>query len=145
MHSQDAINRLETILSGTAESARNIALLNEAITLLLQKRRTLEEKAITRYFHELISAYGRLIAHLHICMAKSDALDDSIVAAMDRLRTVNEKVRTCAEELLKIFKYNLNFLEQYFEYDYCSKLINEENLITELGELVGAIESANKS
>lgn len=140
MHSQDVTDHreinLEIMVSVSGEASSNILLMNEAITLLLRKRRTLEEKAIARYFHCLINAYGRLIAHLHKHMSEDAAIDDSLIATLDRLRTVNENVRSSVDALLKILKYDLNFLEQYFEYDYCSKLLNETNLMGNLEELL---------
>lgn len=118
----------------------NILLMDEAILLLAQKRRTLEEKAIANHFHSLIEAYSRVIALLHMYMSKNSDLDERMLVTIHKLRTVNEKVRNRVEELLKIIKYDLNFLEQYFEYEYCGKLLDEDTFLRDVNEALTELE-----
>ncbi len=120
----------------------NILLMDEAILLLAQKRQTLEEKAIANHFHSLIEAYSRVIALLHMYMSSNSDLDERKLVTIHKLQSVNEKVRSRVDELLKIIKYDLNFLEQYFEYEYCGRLLNEDTFLRDVNAALTELESA---
>lgn len=130
-----ALKLIQVVLQQSDESAKLISLIDECLLLLSEKRRTLEEKAIAEYFHQLASCYAGVLVLLHSCMSTQDSLEQPVLDLVNILRTVNEKVRNCVEELLKILKYNLNFLEQYFEYDYCARLRNNPELLDALEAL----------
>lgn len=127
----------EEALLLTKESAEIISMIEESLILLSGKRRTLEEKAIIARFHFWAQTYACIIQNLHSRMSAHELLGDEIVASMHKLRTVNEKVRKSLQELLKILKYDFNFLEQYFEYDYCARLLADTESVDELERLVG--------
>lgn len=117
----------QLVLTNSLESANIIVLIDESLLLLSQKRVTLEEKAIAAYFHKLVQSYAGIITELHVSMSSTQKTENTTIEVLARLRTVNENVRSCVQELLKILNYDLNYLEQYFEYDYCAKLINNQD------------------
>ncbi len=113
----------------------NLGLIDESVILLSQKRSTLEERAIAKYFHKLCCAYSCIIKSIHLHMSNEREFEEPSKPLIERLRTVNENVASCVNDLLKIQKYNANFLEQYFEYDYCSKLLDNQELLGDLEAL----------
>ncbi|MBX9690585.1 MAG: hypothetical protein K2X27_27970 [Candidatus Obscuribacterales bacterium] len=126
----------ESALKESRALSAIIASIDESILLLCQKRRTLEEKAIIAYFHSLAVSAANIISCLHKKLSNSNETLEEWTSLLERLRTVNENIASCLEELLKILKYNFNFLEQYFEYDYLSRLLNNDSeLLRELEEL----------
>lgn len=141
----EEINPTEKALSTSREASLLIALIDETLILLSQKRRTLEEKAIAGYFHRLSSRYALLISSLHEFLASGDSVPCSAAEVFSKLQEVNENVRLRVEELLKTVKYNLNFLEQYFEYDYCAKLLYEDNFLADLESFHCRLEESIKA
>ncbi len=99
---------------------RLIDKISEAILLLSNKRVTLEEKIICHHFHLLASEYAKLCATAHNFLAQGKQLRPD--GCLPELKMFNSEVDAVLDELLKIVKYNLNFLEQYFEYDYANRL-----------------------
>ena len=118
----------QLILQQSENCSKNIMLICQSLLLLSQKRSTLEEKAIAAYFHEIVRESARLIDLLHSEISNSKSIGETTVELLDRLRTVNENLRSLIEELLKILNYDFNFLEQYFEYDYCNHLLERKEL-----------------
>lgn len=122
----------EQALLSSKECSEIISIIDESLILLAQKRRTLEEKAIITHFHVFVQLYGSIITLLHEYISGLRYETERLKTQLNRLRTVNENLRKSVEELLKILKYNFNFLEQYFEYDYCAKLLNESEFKEDL-------------
>ena len=118
---------------GWLEEVRRISLLvdklGETLTLLADKRITLEEKIITSYFLTLMSKYGQLIDTVNSALLKDRKLADT---SLPGLRQLNEEVDVVLDDLLKIVKYNLNFLEQYFEFDYANRLTENHRFVERL-------------
>lgn len=118
----------QLLLQETENCSKNIMLISRSLLLLSQKRRTLEEKAIAAYFHEIVSQSAKIIDLLHSEISNSALLGQTTVELLDRLQNVNENLHNRIEELLKILNYDLNFLEQYFEYDFCSSMLEKKEL-----------------
>jgi hypothetical protein len=134
MHSEEILQTpAQLALLESRASAKAVALIDEPILILSQKRKTVEEKVIVRYFHRLACVYGGIISLLHTYMSGDESGSQTQVDLLHRLRTVNENVASWVEELLKVLKYDLNYLEQYFEHDYCARLLSNQ-------ELLGALE-----
>ena len=134
---------MQTVLQSSLESSRIIELIDEVLLSLSQKRTTLEEKTIAEYFHKIVKVQCLLLSSLHSSLLETGRGQPSLGDAwLVRLQNVNEKCRTRIEELLKIVKYNLNHLEQYFEYDYCAKLIEQPGFLEEYEELLTDLQKA---
>ena len=134
-HSEDTPN--ETFNIG--EQALDISLkcgdlvtsLSRSLFILRQKRTTLEEKAIARYFHQSAQLLGLIVSKLHLALGE-DADANLRHSTLDLLRSTVQDLQTRVDELLKILHYNVNFLEQYFEYDFYNKLTNESHTLENL-------------
>lgn len=124
----DDVSPDQLILQQSENCSKNIMLICQSLLLLSQKRRTLEEKAIASYFHELVRENAKIIELLHSHLSSNSSSAQKTLELLHRLQTVNENLRTRIEELLKILNYDFNFLEQYFEYDYCARLLERKEL-----------------
>lgn len=101
-----------------------VASIDDVLLLLCSKRVTLEEKMIAAYFHDLTVKFASLLERLHHKLSESINEDSGLPAQEVRtqLFDVNTRIKDTVDELLKIARYNFNFLEQYFEYDYLESL-----------------------
>lgn len=94
----------------------------DCLALLTSKRVTLEEKMIRKELHDVIGQLGPIISTIHEKLAaqavpQADVLED--------LRTLNFSMRGEITRFLKALRYNFNYVEQYFEFDFCAKLREE--------------------
>lgn len=105
--------------------------ISDAIFLLANKRVTLEEKIICHHFHLLASGYAQLTAKAHNVLAQGKQLRPD--GCLPELKIFNAEVEAQLDELLKIIKYDLNFLEQYFEHDYANRLQEKHKFVERLG------------
>ncbi len=103
--------------------AEAVALMSETLAILNTKRETLEEKMIKSYFHKLSISSCDCMQKVHqVYQSTPQALADR---SIEEIHTLNEDLGRELRELLKIVRYNLNFLEQYFEYDFNARLHND--------------------
>lgn len=138
--SKSSFTTQELILVVSRESAEIISCLDESLFALSQKRSTLEEKAISRYFHQLVTSYGSIIVLLHKRLLSDVSEDKDWLVTLESLQKINETIKSSVEDLLKIIRYNLNFLEQYFEYDYASKLTRDSGYLNSLESIIEKLE-----
>ena len=111
--------RIDTVLEQMRLTTECLQLSTEVLFILNGKRETLEEKTIKEIFHQLDQVLCRYLEKLHKhCLVKTFPTPERTEAASKVL----DEIRLSVSELLKIARYDLNFLEQYFEYDYCAKL-----------------------
>ena len=112
----------------------------ESLQLLAGKRATLEEKSISRYLHELISEYGQIVERTHSRFVRDRVLPpESAVLALSEL---TPRVESAIDDLLRAGRYNLNYLEQYFEFDFNNKLIHEYRFLDEIRRISSLLASA---
>jgi hypothetical protein len=126
-------------------SANAVALISESLIILSQKRRTLEEKVIFGYFHRLCVALAGLIGLLHGRLAEPESLSPVSVDILHRLKPVTENIAACVQDLLKALKYDFNYVEQYFEHDYCDRLLTGSDLLAALEKLREELETEASS
>lgn len=126
-------------LGETRYIAEIIVHVSDCLTLLASKRTTLEEKIIRKELHALLACYGEVLAILHSRLANGDTPE---AAQIERLRTLNFNVREETTKFLKALRYNFNYVEQYFEFDYCAHLTEECRFSEEAAEIVKAIKFA---
>jgi len=126
---ETADSAVENIMTTANHLADVISKIGEITILLAQKRVTLEEKMLRRYLHELAKTSAQTIALLHQ-LTNDGAKGNS--DSFDEIACVTAEARTAIEELLKVAKYNLNFLEQYYEYDFYNKLVNDYKFVERL-------------
>jgi hypothetical protein len=105
-----------------------------ALSGLSEKRVTLEEKMIRRHLHQLSGLCGQVTQEAHQMLASH--YDLNMTETLDELCNLNIEVQTVVADLLKIIRYNLNFLEQYYEYDYYSRLQNDHRFVERMQKIV---------
>ncbi len=121
----------EQILEITLSCGELVTALSRSLFILRQKRRTLEEKAISNYFHQATQLLGLIVAKLHRALEKGEEKNIESTQLV-LLETTTGDLKTRVDELLKILHYNLNFLEQYFEHDFFTKLSTESEALQNL-------------
>jgi hypothetical protein len=110
-----------------------------ALSGLSEKRVTLEEKMIRMHLHQLSALCGRVTQEAHLLLASHyDAIPET---TLDELRSLTVDVQTVVADLLKIIRYNLNFLEQYYEYDYYSRLQNDHKFVERMQKIVDGLQA----
>lgn len=123
-------------LGETKFAAQVVVDVSDALTLLASKRTTLEEKMIRQELHSLLSNYGEILNILHARLSEMDCPD---AAYIEDLRTMNFRVREEMAKLLKALRYNFNYVEQYFEFDFCAHLQQECRFTEEAKRIVQSI------
>lgn len=119
-------------------TARLLSDIDEALALLAVKRTTLEEKIISKELHSLASMYSRVLVIAHSKLA--DAANPG-VEPLEKLRTTNFRVHEQIDQLLKALRYNLNYVEQYFEFNFCARLTQDYKFVDEIQDVVRILES----
>jgi len=125
-----------TVSRQLASAAKTIC---NCLAALSSKRLTLEEKLIGKYLHSVIAECGKALTAIHWRLAKEQDLPQP---ALEELRKETELLNGDARELEKIIDYDLNFLEQYFEHDFYTRLANERRYLEKLRDLNLQLESA---
>lgn len=132
--------------------------IHEVVERFSEKRVTLEEKMIRSYFHEMAAVLFIINATVHRQMsqiytrvgnqnqrkepadlpqgaARTKETEESLnelAAALEELRGLQEKISVQLADLLKVLAYNLNFMEQYFEYGFYTRINNDDNCLEAL-------------
>jgi hypothetical protein len=109
--------------------AEVVVRVGEAVSILSEKRETLEEKMIRMYLHET-AAVAALNASLIHEITGGGAYPDKLI--LTNLETLVDEVIASLDQFLKMARYNLNYLEQYFEHGYCQKLRYESAFVERL-------------
>jgi hypothetical protein len=143
LHDFDEEARMKRILEVMDKALRLSLQIDEIVGRLSEKRVTLEEKMIRSYFHqvnanllELSAWFNRALA---VATTPKQAGNDSalpqntteIQAACIETETFLDKLQATVDELLKVLRYDLNFVEQYFEFNFYGKLTNEDGFLPE--------------
>lgn len=123
----------------TSKLARLIAEIGEVLQALSQKRVTLEEKMIRRYLHEFASVSGLVIGEIHGLLKEQPAkLDGRLFASLNEL---TDETALALKDLGKIINYDLNFLEQYFEHGFYTRIENDSRLLSRLEAIARELQS----
>ncbi|MCA9806144.1 MAG: hypothetical protein KC777_29455 [Cyanobacteria bacterium HKST-UBA02] len=115
---------LETVKSLSAAAD----LIDETLLSLLEKRATLEEKMIRRYLARLAVRICKVKQSLYGKLADPNLTTDGIGESLKELSGLAGEVAEVIGSLLKMIRYDWNFLEQYFEHEFYGRLINEHRL-----------------
>jgi len=160
LHNLDEEERIKAILSVLDHNCNVVVKINEVVSRLTEKRVTLEEKMIRVYFHKLAANLVSCAALFHHGLAeayedvsarhaeKSQAIVEHATVllmhadALEELLAASELV---IEDLLKILRYDLNFLEQYYEYGFYTKLTNDRNFVEQSGKLLADMATKKSS
>jgi hypothetical protein len=113
--------RILSLLRQCSQAVENIA---EALQILLEKRSTLEEKAICAYLLEIAQLQAAVSSQLIGVLRQSNA--ELAESELLRLTDLNESLLENLAGFLKAAKYDFNYLEQYFEHDFYEQLEAED-------------------
>jgi hypothetical protein len=116
--------------------------ITHCLALLASKRVTLEEKMISQELHALVSNYGEILALVHAQLATGAKPD---WPTLERLRTMNFHVKEEIGVFLKALRYNFNYVEQYFEFNFCARLREECGFSTESAEILTKLKAASNT
>ncbi len=132
----NALSAWMPVLNDLAKVSEEIGL---ALSSLSEKRVTLEEKMIRMHLHQLSAQCASVAQEAHLMLASHyDAIPDS---TLDELRSLSIEIQAVVADLLKIIRYNLNFLEQYYEYDYYSRLHNEHKFVERMQRIIDGLQA----
>jgi hypothetical protein len=152
LHNVEEEEQVKEILMAL-DQVFNLSLkINEVVSRLTEKRVTLEEKMIRAYFHEFAANLVSCAAAAHTRLANAYKTstprqktsieisqlnqDLSLHTDAQALKELTEASEVVIDDLLRILRYDLNFLEQYYEYDYYTKLTNERDFKAQAKELM---------
>lgn len=107
------------------------------LAFLSAKRETLEEKAIAAEFAR-IGAHAARIASTLFQAGAGIAAEGQ---AMGELRQASEEIEARVGEFLQVARYDANFLEQYFEYDFNTALIERHRFSDRLAAIEAALQA----
>lgn len=115
-------------------------LIEQSLKLLAEKRKTVTEEIIVRYCHRLLHALDEYIkiADTLTCQRLTDFSKTSI-------QKLNNDMLATFSELLKMANYDANFFEQYYEYEFCSRLTNELIFVDRVNALICQLKNQSMS
>jgi len=129
MHSDALLHEMQSAIEC-------MGLLTEILFIFNGKRETLEERTIRDIFHRLGIAICRFLEKLYLLIMSRSYLDDEKIVASSKIFS---EIKISANEVLRIARYDLNFLEQYFEYDYCARLHSECHFVERIENLTAGL------
>jgi hypothetical protein len=135
-------NLIESAMAEAGRLAQIMRLVADCVSTLADKRVTLEEKMLRAYLHNLAIIGAKCAARVHE-LTRDGAKSD--LEIFSELSVVTEETIVALSELLKISRYDLNFLEQYFEHGFYNKLLNEYKFIERLESIESKLGAAMQS
>lgn len=113
--------------------------LTSAVSKLAEKRATLEEKMIKRYFHNLACeiADASSIVHRILSEEKESWSAENHESAMQLTTDILGRL----QEFHKAIDYDWNYLEQYFEHGFYLELTENSQLLEKTCHFVGKLKS----
>lgn len=113
--------------------SNNLFIIAQITSKLASKRTTLEERMIRNTLHQIGSTIGMSVMSFHQNWLsdpslKAISISTSPTGSIENLKSLlqlSNEISKVLSEFLKMANYNLNFLEQYYEYDFNAKLLYE--------------------
>ncbi|MCC6981130.1 MAG: hypothetical protein IT343_22605 [Candidatus Melainabacteria bacterium] len=122
---------ISPVLRAASRLSECLASLTSAAAKLEEKRSTLEEKMIKRYFHELafeISSACSIVHRILSDQKESSKISFSNEDLHDGLHLADE-LKKRLDEFHKAIDYDWNYLEQYFEHGFYLELTENSQLL----------------
>lgn len=113
--------------------------LTSAAAKLSEKRATLEEKMIKRYFHNLASEISDASSLIHQILSDGKLVwsSENHEAAMQLTTAIQDRL----QEFHKAIDYDWNYLEQYFEHGFYLELTESSHLLEKSRAFVSKLKS----
>jgi hypothetical protein len=162
LHDTEEETRMKRILEVLDKTLQVALKIDEVVGRLSEKRVTLEEKMIRSYFHqvaanllELSACFNRALANattpkgvtqgaapVDSCLPVTMPTTEQIRIASEALDQYLGRLEIDIDRLLKALRYDLNYVEQYFEFNYYGKLTNEDNFLADSASLLSQLKSS---
>ena len=136
---EDTKNEISPHLRAASALSECLSSLTSATVKLAEKRATLEEKMMARYFHELAQeiSIASSIIHAILSEKKESWTGENNDAAMELTGSIMEKL----QEFHKAIDYDWNYLEQYFEHGFYLELTESSHLLEKTRAFVGKLKT----
>ena len=125
---EETKKEISTALRATGLLSECLSSLTSAASKLEEKRATLEEKMIKRYFHELAAEISTASAIIHRILSERKESYES--ENLDCGLQLTNEILAKLQEFHKAIDYDWNYLEQYFEHGFYLEL-TESSLLLE--------------
>ncbi len=136
---EDTKKEISPLLRAASALSECLSSLTSATAKLAEKRATLEEKMIARYFHELAQEVSTASSIVHTILSerKESWTGEDIDAAIELAASIKEKL----QEFHKAIDYDWNYLEQYFEHGFYLELTESSHLLEKTRAFVGKLKT----
>ncbi len=136
---EETKNEITPVLRAAGALSECLSSLTSAVAKLAEKRATLEEKMLKRYFHELAMEFSTASSIIHRILSEEKELWNS--ENHDQTMQLSDAVMTRLNEFHKAIDYDWNYLEQYFEHGFYLELTESSHLLEKTHELVGKLKT----
>lgn len=130
-------HEISPVLRAAGALSECLSSLTSAVVKLSEKRATLEEKMIKRYFHGLASEISTLSSIIHGIL--SNEKESWTSENHDQAMQLTEDILLRLTEFHKAIDYDWNYLEQYFEHGFYLELTESSHLLEKTGQFVAKL------
>ncbi|MBX9696208.1 MAG: hypothetical protein K2Z81_27715 [Cyanobacteria bacterium] len=122
-----------------------LKLIDQSVIAIQDKRVTLEEKMIRSYLHQMASEICDVTSYIHRSLAKeiSSRSFDIEQSSIEQLKSMAAEMMSLLTEFHKIAVYDWNFLEQYFEHGFLTKLSHEHSFVERLQAVKASLQAGS--
>lgn len=131
-----------TLCECVTSLSNNLFVISQIASKLASKRTTLEERMIRNSLHQIGSTIGMSVTSFHQNWLNDPGLNNQELDVDDlkALLALSCDIDKVLSEFLKMANYNLNFLEQYYEFDFNAKLLYEYRFNERLIDLLNKVQ-----
>jgi hypothetical protein len=134
---EETKNEISPALRAASALSECLSSLTTAVAKLSEKRATLEEKMIKRYFHELAAEISAASSIVHTILSVEKELWTS--ENHDQTTQLTGDILSRLQEFHKAIDYDWNYLEQYFEHGFYLELTENSHLLEKTREFVNKL------
>ncbi len=134
---EETKNEISPVLRAAGALSECLSSLTSGVAKLSEKRATLEEKMIKRYFHALASEISIASSIVHSILSAEKELWTS--ENHDQTTLLTGDILSRMQEFHKAIDYDWNYLEQYFEHGFYLELTENSHLLEKTREYVSKL------
>jgi len=123
----EARTEISPLLRAASRLSECLSSLTSAATKLEEKRSTLEEKMMKRYFHEVACEIADASSIIHRILSNTKELKMS--EDLHECMHLTDELLGRLSEFHKAIDYDWNYLEQYFEHGFYLELTENSHLL----------------
>ncbi len=130
-------SEISPVLRAAGALSECLSTLTAAVAKLSEKRATLEEKMIKRYFHELAQEVSTASSIIHGIL--SSEKESWTSENHDQAMRLTGDILSRLTEFHKAIDYDWNYLEQYFEHGFYLELTESSHLLEKSRQFVAKL------